>query len=269
MNTERNNHQKKTSAKNMIGFYIALSICIVAVALAAWSTYGGIMTGSGDDYEADLEANNQISGESYPIAAESSSNKEAENTSDNITAEKSTPPAESATVSEAPSADTAGSDEPTAPDSITASDTNSDNTADTTPAAAEVKVYSPIENGRTIKIFSPETPIENKTMSDWRTHSGIDLAAEKGTPVRAVSDGLVAEIYKDALLGNIICIDHNGYTAYYCGMTETPVVSEGNTVSAGDTIGYVGTIPCEGLDESHIHVEIKKNGVTVDPTSVF
>ena len=40
-------------------------------------------------------------------------------------------------------------------------------------------------------------------------------------------------------------------------------------VYAGDTVGYVGTVPLEMLDESHIHVEVQKNGEYIDPVKIF
>ena len=40
-------------------------------------------------------------------------------------------------------------------------------------------------------------------------------------------------------------------------------------VNVGDTIGYVGTVPLEVLDESHIHMEVRKNGEYIDPSILF
>ena len=52
---------------------------------------------------------------------------------------------------------------------------------------------------------------------------------------------------------------------YYCGLSSTCMVSPGMRVSAGDVIGYVGEVPCEAADGSHIHIALMKDGQFTDP----
>lgn len=244
---DRNEYEEKKSAKNNTGFYIALAICIVTIAAAAWTTYGSVTEYRQKTAEetsspaSEVKVNNDVSGQKYessvaqiPVKDESSEISVEESSSEQ-SVESSIQ--ESVLVSEVSKVDG-----PT----------------------------QPVEKGTIIKIFSPKNPIKSNTTSDWRTHHGIDISAKNGTAVHAVRNGTVKSVYNDPMLGNVICIEHSGgYTAYYCGLTETPVVREGNTVYSGDTIGYIDIVPFEVLDESHLHLEVKKDGEYVDPTKLF
>ena len=56
--------------------------------------------------------------------------------------------------------------------------------------------------------YSVETLAYDVTMKDWRTHDGVDVLADKGTVVRAASDGTVESITQDDLYGTTVTIDH-------------------------------------------------------------
>lgn len=243
MKDMKHEKKEKRSAKQNIGFYISLAICIAAIVGAAWTTYGSILEYTEpiaeDEESIDKEQSDttvvdlEISDEEYENSANGSLEESSEQSSE--------------------ISDTSDSDEESAYQTV----------ADTT-------VVSPIENGEIQKIFSPDELIESKTTSDWRTHNGIDISASEGTPVLAITSGTVVSVTKDNMLGNIICINHiGGYTAYYCGVSDTTVVSEGSVVSAGDTIGYVASVPCEMLDESHLHLAVTLDDEYIDPSSLF
>ena len=234
---------KKRSPKQNVGFYIALGICVVAIAAAAWTTYGSVLEYS----DSQTESSEQQSEDSENVAAgKEVSGEKYENSEDNQTSEESSE--QSSEISQ----DSENSEESTVQTILDTSRT------------------APIENGKVQKIFSPDNPIESKTTSDWRTHNGVDIAASAGTPVRAITSGTVESIKNDPMLGNVICINHvGGYKAYYCGLSDASVVKEGNTVSTGDTIGYVATVPCEVLDESHLHLEVTLENEYIDPTTLY
>lgn len=62
----------------------------------------------------------------------------------------------------------------------------------------------------------------------------------------------------------------DGHVSIYCGLNEVIFVDEGEEVSQGYVIGTVGTeMPLESAQESHLHLEIVKDGVRVDPLSVI
>ncbi len=254
------NYKNQKSPKKNVGFYIALAICIVTVAAAAWTTYGSVMDYSelaeeSSEQSAEVKVDQDVSGEKYESEAEEN------NVSDDESTEESAEPSEESDEE----SDTQESDEAEAVPQDAQEDSE-----EAVETAVDTSRTSPIEKGKIIKKFSPNNPIQSKTMSDWRTHSGVDISASKGTPVHSITGGTVKMIYKDALLGNVIVVEHTGgFTAYYCGLTDTPVVKTGNTVSTGDTIGYVGTVPGEILDESHLHLEIKSDSDLIDPTTIF
>ena len=94
-------------------------------------------------------------------------------------------------------------------------------------------------------------------------HNGIDIPAPTGTAVHAVAGGQVAWAYTSASAGNWIGIDHgNGVYSVYMHMSYL-IAKEGDYVSAGQTIGLVGST---GRSTGpHLHLSIRLNGTYVDP----
>ncbi|NLK87814.1 MAG: peptidoglycan DD-metalloendopeptidase family protein [Clostridiaceae bacterium] len=94
-------------------------------------------------------------------------------------------------------------------------------------------------------------------------HSGIDIAAPKGSPNKAADGGVVKFAGWSGNYGKLVIIDHeNGYTTYY-GHNNTIKVKVGQRVARGDVIGTVGeTGRATG---PHLHFEVRKNGVPVNP----
>lgn len=116
--------------------------------------------------------------------------------------------------------------------------------------------------------YSVETLAYDVTMKDWRTHDGVDVLADKGTVVRAASDGTVESITQDDLYGTTVTIDHgNGLKSTYSNLADKPTVKQGDSVGSGDVIGSVGaTALCEVGQGSHVHIAMSKDGNSVDPT---
>lgn len=99
------------------------------------------------------------------------------------------------------------------------------------------------------------------------THPGVDLAAQEGTPVRAVADGVVVAAGRDRVFGNFILLRHGGgYESYY-GHLQDHNVDRGDTVRIGATIGWVGSTGRSSAP--HLHLEIRQNGKPVDPAAVL
>lgn len=124
----------------------------------------------------------------------------------------------------------------------------------------------PVE-GEVSREYSVDALKYDVTMADWRTHDGLDIAAEMGAPVCAAADGTVADIKNDELYGTTVTIDHGaGMKTVYSNLEATPTVSAGDKVSAGDTIGAVGSSAiCEVSQEPHVHVALIKDGNSVNP----
>lgn len=112
----------------------------------------------------------------------------------------------------------------------------------------------------------------NLTTNDYRTHSGIDIAAAAGAKVIAVADGTVKEIKEDPLMGMCLVISMKGdCEATYRNLGAVAEgLKEGSTVKAGDTVGTVGdNAMVELADEPHLHFELTVGKKEVDPLSYF
>ncbi len=119
--------------------------------------------------------------------------------------------------------------------------------------------------------YSPEAPVYNATMNYWKTHPAVDFKAPDGSQVKAIAYGKVTKVYTDSLLGTVIEIDHgNEVTAKYCGFNKDTIeVKKGDTVENGGLLGYLGTVPFEKTDISHLHFEIYYKGENVDPLELM
>ncbi|WP_352416135.1 M23 family metallopeptidase [Oscillibacter ruminantium] len=121
--------------------------------------------------------------------------------------------------------------------------------------------------GAVVSAFSVDELLYDETMGDWRTHAGVDLAAEAGTQVMAASAGTVSVVENDPLMGTTVMIDHaGGYRTTYANLQAVPTVKVGDAVSAGQIIGAVGnTAIAEASVASHLHFAVEKDGDAVDP----
>ena len=98
-------------------------------------------------------------------------------------------------------------------------------------------------------------------------HTGIDIPAPGGTPIQACKSGQVVTSAYHYSYGNYVVIDHgNGNSTLYAHMSSR-AVSEGQMVSQGQTIGYVGTTGSS--TGNHLHLEVRDNYTRVDPESKF
>jgi murein DD-endopeptidase MepM/ murein hydrolase activator NlpD len=102
------------------------------------------------------------------------------------------------------------------------------------------------------------------TQRYWFCHNGWDIANPEGTPVLAVDDGQIKFAgWSDQGYGNMVVIDHGGYQTLYAHFRDAPSVSEGQSVSAGTVIGYMGNT---GFSTGpHLHFEIRHGSDLVDP----
>ena len=141
---------------------------------------------------------------------------------------------------------------------------------DDTPVVAEIprQLVDPLE-GEVVTAFSMEELVYNATLGDWRTHDGVDIAAEAGTSVLAASSGTVISVEEDPLMGTTVVIEHDGgYRTTYSNLQAEPSVAEGDTVSAGQIIGAVGdTAAAEAAQGPHLHFSVTCDGEPVDPQS--
>lgn len=102
-----------------------------------------------------------------------------------------------------------------------------------------------------------------------RTHEGVDVFAERGTPVVAVSEGRVTRVGNNRLGGNTVSVSSGNYSFYYAHL-DSQLVSMGSSVSLGDTLGTVGNTGNAITTAPHLHFGIYKVGRrSVDPLPFF
>jgi murein DD-endopeptidase MepM/ murein hydrolase activator NlpD len=247
------NGGNKSSSK---GFYIALGVCLIAVGVAAWTTYDSVVNyATPEDDESQSEtlqstepANNIVSG---VYGKPESSSK----------------PASSSQVASSSAASSSSAVSSSKPESKANQKAKSEAPVSNKPATTNASSYSYPVGKTVLRKFSTD-PIYCKTTLDWRAHTGVDLSAAQGDPVKAIANGTVTKVYKDDKLGNTVIISHGKVEAWYCGLDKM-TVKTGDTVESGQEIGTIGIVPNEQEEESHLHFATKINGEYVDPLTIL
>ena len=235
------------------GFYVVLLLCVAVIGVSAWALLGG------DATEEDML--------SLPVVGE---------VEDLAQQPPGVPTMGEATRPRPPVTPRPGNQEtffgrgdpeevPETPEEVPVPE-------ETPPPPEQPAVQEPLQfvwpvGGRVEVYHSMDQLIFDRTMGDWRTHAGMDIAAELGEPVLAVAAGTVERIYHHDLLGTTVVISHgNGLQSLYANLAEVPVVEEGQWVGMGTPIGAVGTtaLAKSGVVH-HLHLEMIEDGVQVDP----
>lgn len=133
--------------------------------------------------------------------------------------------------------------------------------------AASGSVFAAPVEGEIIGQFSTDMLVYSKTLDQYAVHNGVDIAAKRDTPVKAIAEGTITKACSDDRYGSLIEINHgNGYTSVYANLSGPFMVEVSDVVKKGDVIGGVGNSALfEVLDESHLHFELLKDGEPVDP----
>ena len=115
--------------------------------------------------------------------------------------------------------------------------------------------------------YSMDTLIYSVTLDQYMTHCGMDIEAPEDTQVTAAAPGTVTAIYEDDRFGTSVEITHSdGYITVYSNLSTADLVEVGDVVEAGKVIGGVGTTGLfESLEPAHLHLEMLKDGVYVNP----
>lgn len=239
--------------KNTKGFYIALGVCLIAVGVAAWTTYDSVSNfiSPSDDTVSSQESVNSSDGQAVDkivsgVHASSSSLTSSQSSS----LSSKTPSKAPETSSSAEQSETSAPEEPV-----------------NAPVVQTPDSFA-YPGGKTIiKAFS-EDPIYSETMKDWRAHTGIDFSGAEGDEIKAAADGTVKQVYNDDFYGATVVISHGELEATYSGLDQI-LVKEGDSVSAKQKIGTLGIIPSESADGTHLHFSVKRGEKWVDPASLL
>lgn len=143
-----------------------------------------------------------------------------------------------------------------------------------------IEMAMPVE-GQITKKFDNTKLQESKTLGQWETHEGIDIAADIGTEVKSAEAGKVIDVIDDENMsesqktgyGMKVVIEHsNGIRTVYCNLAPEVKVKKGDSVKKGAVLGTVGDTSVResvSIEGSHIHFEVlKKEGkeyVCVNP----
>lgn len=141
------------------------------------------------------------------------------------------------------------------------------------------------ENGKCVncgkyEYFTPMAPLDeytlgqiysedlvfNPTHNYWAQHEGVDFTAPAGSEVKCIEDGTVKEVTNDSYSGATVTIEHSdGFTSVY-KLIDGVSLKVGDKVLKGDIIGKVSDTALEEIaDGPHLHLELYKDGVKVNP----
>ena len=124
--------------------------------------------------------------------------------------------------------------------------------------------------GSVSQSMSGDELVYNKTLKDWRTHNGTDIACRQGAAVTASTGGKVTGLKNSGTFGTVVEItDGEGRVWRYCGLSAEPAVGMDDAVSAGQALGTVGTVESEQGDGAHLHLEIKQGKTYLDPEKLI
>jgi len=145
------------------------------------------------------------------------------------------------------------------------SQTPGKSTPSSSPSAPTLKLAMPVD-GEILVDYAMDKLVFSKTLNEWRTHSGIDIAGEFGTPVKAAADGKVIDAKRDPRYGYLVILQHeNGIKTVYANLKEEVAVKLDQTVKQGDVIGWIGrTSTFEVSEDTHLHFEVLYNDNSVN-----
>ena len=245
------NKENQKEVKKLPGFYIALCCCVLVIGIAGYFT----------EKHTD-KASSVINTE---IAQEEATEKPVYSAdADKYTAAALLTPAPQAEES----ADTATDNIPVVSQPQPIEEYAVDN-----PDVEEIAVIVSSEqpsfvmpvSGNILEGFS-ESLVYNTALSDWRTHNGIDIAAEKGCSVQSAADGVIDSITTDAMGGCVEISHAAGFVTRYRGLENVENLTEGKEIHSGEVIGTLGDCKGENVTDSHLHFEMEKDGNCVNPS---
>lgn len=247
------------------GFYVILLVCLGIVGVTAFVT----LSGNSSEPPAQQEA--QVDWLNLPVTQnEGESLNEALSATPTPTPTleptptPSPPPTPEVSPSAVPALALTPEPEPSPSETPVPSET---------PKAASkgsISFPMPVQGKLALK-FADKNLVYSKTLKQWTTHPGIDIAAKEGASVKAVLGGKVESVEKDAWLGYKVVIAHdNDCKSVYANLKDADSVKKGQAVNAGDTIGKVGkSALSECEDDPHLHFEFYQKKKALDPETLI
>ncbi len=247
--SKQNTNENKQKYGNL-GFYLVIALCAAMIGVSCWFAYTQTADNLSIQLDSALDSANDLAAEQRMAAT--------------------TPVMTTARAAAYVPAATAAAIEtkPEAPASTAASAQTTTETV--TQTAAPLHCAAPLE-GEILAAFSNGELVKSPTTGVWQTHNGVDIAASLGDEVRAMADGVVDAVEEDPLWGVCVTIDHqNGVKSRYCNLNAGLSVNTGDKVTCGMVIGAVGeTADIESAMDAHLHFEVLRGDVYVDPAEVL
>lgn len=223
------NNKKHSKGKSSNAFYIVLSLCLIAVGVAAWSAVSAF-----NDFSKTPEPEPQLPQISVPEQ-----------------------PTEQPTDSELPKVEY--EKEPTDSDNKTATD---EPVADYFLMPIDNGKISKNFDDKTLQYSATFGDMRLHSAVDILAAVGAEVkSAGRGKVSEVYFDAALGNI--------VVIDHGNGIIAKYCGLNDDILVSVGDTTEAGTPLGTLGTVPSEMSDEAHLHLEMLKNGVAASPLEIM
>ena len=271
----RNDNYKNLGEKNIndkIISYIVVGVIIVAIIIISLLLYSQKVNndvkdetmsldqmtniiGDTDEYEEETESASTDIGKTVEESEEEIEETEEENIQINSTSNST-----SSTSNDVSTSSSSANNSVNNTQSVVSEQTETQN-------VKELSFQRPVE-GEIVREFAQDNLVYSATLEEWVTHNGIDIKADKTTVVKSAEAGVVKSIKNDPRYGLTIVIEHDDvYQTVYSNLLTSEFVVEGETVEKGQSIGTVGNSAVfEIADEPHLHFEILKDSVQVDPS---
>ncbi len=126
-------------------------------------------------------------------------------------------------------------------------------------------VTMPVMGGTIADSFNDTVLVWNDTLGKHTTHQALDIAGALGSNIIAGFEGVIESITTDFANGSIVTIkQQDGFTSVYT-LVDNVKVKVGDKVGDQTVIGTIGTFVFESAEAPHVHYELHKDGVLVNP----
>jgi len=252
---DRLNKKKIVEFFDKKGFYIVLVLCIAIVGATAVFVTTRNISSTNNKEDKVVSNTTKDAKAAVDVSSKAVAQSSTDSTKKDVTANSSTNPSKDTAKTSTAAEVVKGTQASQAPAQ-----------SSTKAAPANPEFASPVF-GQVTYDYSKDKLAYSKTLDQWMTHEGLDISSERGSQVKAVADGVISDIKNDPRLGVVIVIDHqNGYMTKYGNLAADDMVTVNMKIKKGDVIGSIGnTALYEVAEAPHLHFEVTKNSVSVDP----
>lgn len=178
----------------------------------------------------------------------------------------------SSPIPTAPAPTKAPDNTPDIPDPTPNTPSSSDDPGDSTDVGnkpeTSFSITLPFAKKSVITQYSNETPIYSETLNEWACHVALDFSCNEGDNVPVAANGIVTKVTTDDIYGTSVLVSHeDGFYTLYRGLKEAAVKPD-ELVAKGQSLGTAAeSIPFEAHMPTHIHFEVIKDNLSVNPLS--